>query len=152
MNLSRTLLALALVPALFACAGQSYQRVPRPDEGAAVRSDATRIYVGRREQVAGSWRNVRVFDNDREIGLLHENEYLCWDRPARQGVARFIYEGLGFDQEAVEGFAELPAEAGGTVFLGITVERDTRHPTVVRIDEDEGRRALAKRKPAPVGD
>lgn len=144
-------LAAVLLAALSACASSSHQKVPMPEQTTAVRADSTRVYVGRRDQVAGSWRNVRVFDNDREVGVLHEGEYLCWDRPAAQGVGRFIYEGLGFDQDAVEGFCELPAVAGGTVYLGITVERDTRHPTVVRVDEAEGRAALAKRKPASTG-
>src|SRR5690606_20900997 len=127
--------AAALLAALSACAGPSRQNVPMPAESTAVRADSTRVYVGRRDQTAGSWRNVRVFDNDGEIGVLHEGEYLCWDRPARQGVLRLIYEGLGFDQDAVEGFCELPAEPGATVYIGITIDREGRKPSAVRVSE-----------------
>ena len=121
-----------------------------PAENSAVQSDSTRIYVGRRDQTSGSWQNVRVFDNDREIGVLHDDNYLCWDRRAQQGVARIIFEGLGFDEDAVESVCELPAEPGGTVYLGVTIIREGHKPKIERIDEKEARAALAKRTPAPV--
>lgn len=143
--------AAALLAALAACAGPSHQNVPMPAEDSAVRADSTRVYIGRMAQVAGSWRNVRVFDNDREIGVLAENEYLCWDRPARQGVVRLIYEGLGFDQDAVEGFCEIPAEPGGTVYLGIEIQSERRKPSAVRVDEARARAALKDRVPASTG-
>jgi hypothetical protein len=146
----RTVLVLALLASLSACASSSHQMVPMPAQDTAVRSDSTRIYVGRRDQVTGSWRNVRVLDNDREIGVLHDGEYLCWDRGAGQGVARLIFEGLGFDESAVESVCELPAEPGGTVYLGVTIDREGHKPMIERIGADEGRAAVAKRKPAAV--
>ena len=118
-----------------------------PDVASAVRKDSTRIYIGRRDQAAGSWRNVRVYDNDREIGVLSDGEYLCWDRPVGQGAAHVIFDGL---EGGVEGFCELPAEAGGTVYIGVSIDADKRKPTAVRVTEEEGRAALAKRKPAPL--
>ena len=138
-------IASAFLALLTACAGASYQKTAMPDTTSAVRADSTRIYVGRRDQATGSWRNVRVYDNDREVGVLGDGEYLCWDRPVGQGAAHFIFDGL---EGGVEGFCELPAEAGGTVYIGVTIDRDKRKPTAVRVTEDEGRAALAKRKPA----
>jgi hypothetical protein len=144
----RLALALVLVSAFAACAGPSHQEVPMPDRESAVSAGSTRIYVGRRDQTSGSWRNVRVFDNDREIGVLHDDEFLCWDRPAKRGVARIIFEGVGFDMDHVESMCELPAEPGGTVYLGITIDREGHKPLVERIEEKEAREALKKRSPA----
>jgi hypothetical protein len=147
---SLLVLAAALLSVLPACSGPSHQRVAMPAASSPVAPNATRVYVGRRDQSAGSWRNVRVWDNDREIGVLHEGEYLCWDRPAGQGVARFVFEGLGFDQDAVESMCEIPDEGGATVYLGITIEREGRKPLITRLEESEGRAKLASRKPAEV--
>jgi hypothetical protein len=139
------LLLTAVLAGLAACAGPSKQNVPPPDESSAVAPDATRVYVGRRSQTTGSWRNVRVFDNEREIGVLGEDGYLVWDRPARRGVARFVFEGLGFDQDAVEGMCELPAEPGAKVYLGITITSDRKKPVIERVGEARAIEALESR-------
>lgn len=140
--------AASLLTVLAACSGPSHQNAPMPARESAVAPDATRVYVGRRDQAAGSWRNVRVFDNDREIGVLHDDEFLCWDRPAKRGVLRVIFEGVGFDMDHVEGMAELPAEAGATVYIGITIDREGHKPIVERIEEREAHEALKTRTPA----
>jgi len=147
-----SLFALTFAAVATSCAGPSRQLAPMPDPKSAVRADSTRIYVGRREQTAGSWRNVRVFDNDREVGVLGVDEYMCWDRPAKRGVARFIFEGLGFDQDAIESVCELPAEPGATVYLGITIDRAGHKPVIERVTDKVGHDALKSRTPAQTGD
>jgi len=146
-----SILAITFAAIAASCAGPSRQLAPMPDPKSAVRADSTRIYVGRREQTAGSWRNVRVFDNDREIGVLGQDEYMCWDRPASRGAARFIFEGFGFDQKAVEGFCELPPEPGATVYLGITIDRAGHKPVIERVTDTVGHAAIKARKPAMTG-
>jgi len=141
---------LALAAALLACActGAGYQVAPRPGEGAGVPPDRCRVYVARQDVLAGSWRGVRVYDGDEEVGVLREAEYLCWDRPAARGLGRVVFEGLGPDQKAVENVFDLPREAGATAWLAIEVEQRGHRPVVRLLSPEEGRALMAERRPA----
>jgi hypothetical protein len=148
-NPTRRLLALAALLVLpAACAGAGHQQVPRPSADAAVAPTDTRVYLVRVDQTAGSWRNVKVLDGERVIGELDESEYLCWDRPARLGSLRVIFEGLDRKTEAVESFTELPAEPGATVWFELSIVRETRKPVLRRAQASEGPALVAAAKPA----
>lgn len=141
-----TLIALG---SLAACAGSAYQRVPSPAPGSPVAASACRVYIARQDVLAGSGRPVRVYDDDTEIGVLGEHEYLCWDRPAERGVGSAIFEGIDSHTREVEHVFDLPREGGSTAYYGITVRRADRQPQVERLTEADGRALIAKRRPAP---
>ena len=77
-----------LSAALAACTSTpSRQSVPRPPQDVEITSsEVTRIYVARASQGRGKLRHVLVFENEREIGVIGPDEYLCWERrPWAQG-------------------------------------------------------------------
>jgi hypothetical protein len=143
-----TFLAAALAGALSACAGATYQLLPSPPPGSTVAPDACRVYVARLDVTAGSLRNVRVFDGDTEVGVLGEEDYLCWDRPARRGPGFAVFEGIDFRTQEVENVFDLPREGGTTAWFGITVRREDRKPTVEPLSGVDGNALIAKRRPA----
>jgi len=144
----RSLLLAALTAGLAACGGTAYQRVPSPPPGAPVAAEACRVYIARLDVLAGSGRKVRVFDDDTEIGVLGEHEYLCWDRPAGRGVGSAVFEGIDFRTREVENVFDLPREGGTTTYYGLSVNREDRQPRIERLSEADGRALIAKRRPA----
>jgi len=145
---SPTVLAACMAAFLSACAGAAYQRIPGPPPDSAVAPDACRVYVARLDVTAGSLRNVRVFDGDMEVGVLGEEEYLCWDRPARRGTGFAVFEGMDYHTKEVENVFDLPRDGGTTTWLGVSVRRDDRKPQIERLSSEEGRALIAKRRPA----
>ncbi|HEX6885967.1 MAG TPA: hypothetical protein VF530_21515 [Planctomycetota bacterium] len=144
----RSLLLAVMTGLLAACGGAAHQRVPAPPPGAPVAASTCRVYLARQDVVAGSWRNVRVFDDDTEIGVLGEHEYLCWDRPAGRGVGSAVFEGIDFRTREVENVFDLPREGGTTAYYGLTVNREDRQPRIERLSEADGRALIAQRRPA----
>ncbi len=147
-TLPSAIAAFALL--LAACAGSGHQRVPMPSLDASVPADLCRVYVARESTVAGSIRNVRVFDNEVEIGVIHENEFLCWERKPQRGLGRLVFEGVGIDQAAVENVFDLPREAGTVSYYGIRIERSARKPEITLLSEEAGRALIDARTPAKV--
>jgi len=145
----RSAFALSLASLLCACATETYQRVPSPRPDAAVPTDVCRVYIARQDVTAGSLRNVRVFDGDTEIGVLGEEEFLCWDRKAGRGTGSAVFEGMDFRTREVENVFDLPREGGTTTWFGISVRREDRKPQIEQLSSADGRALMAKRRPAP---
>ena len=113
-----------------------------------VASGACRVYVAREEGPVGAFGNVRVFDDDLEIGVLGGGEYLCWDRPAGRGVGSAVFEGHDYHTREVENVFDLPREGGSTTYYAISVRREDRQPRIERLSEADGRALIAQRQPA----
>jgi len=141
-------LLLVAVALISACAGAGYQSVPRPL--GSVPDDLCRVYVAREDTVARSLRNVRVFDGDQEIGLIEEDEFLCWDRKPARGVGRLLFEGLGSKQSQVENAFDLPREPGSTSYFAIRISQGEHEPEIARVSEEAGRALMDARSPAPM--
>lgn len=144
----RIALALSLASLLCACATDTYQRLPNPPPDSAVPADACRVYIARLDMTAGSLGSVRVSDGDTEIGVIGEEEFLCWDRPARRGTGNAVFEGLDYRTREVENVFDLPREGGTTTWFGISVRREDRKPQIERLSSEDGRALIAKRRPA----
>lgn len=145
---SHLLVALALALPLAACAGPGAQKVPWPDEHAAVAADRCRVYVLREDVVPGSTRQVRVLDGEDEIGTLGEGQYLCWERKPVQGVGSLYFEGFAPKLRAVENVFDLPREAGTTTWFVVSIPHSGHQPEARKVSAEEGRALLAQRKPA----
>ena len=148
LSLPRTIVMAVSALALAACAGDTYQRVPSPPAETAVPPDACRVYIARKDVTAGSLRNVRIFDGDTEIGVIGEDEYLCWDRRAGRGTGRAVFEGLDYRTQSVENVFDLPREGGTTTWFGISVRREDRQPQIESLGSVDGRALIAERRPA----
>jgi hypothetical protein len=143
--------ALSIVPIallLAACAGSGYQRIPVPDLDASVPGDRCRVYLARADTTAGSIRNVRVFDGETEIGVIHEDEFLCWERQPERGFGRAVFEGLGPNLAAVESVFDLPREPGTTSYYSIRIVYGGHKPEITLISSEEGRALIEQRSPA----
>lgn len=148
MTLATRLAPLVLF--LGSCAGSGHQRVPMPALETSVPQDRCRVYVAREDTVAGSIRNVRVFDGDDEIGLIAEGEFLCWDRRPQQGVGRVVFEGLGPKLAAVENVFDLPREAGTESYYVIKIVQSGHKPVLELLAGPEGKALIEARSPASV--
>jgi len=144
----RLLVAFLLALPLAACAGPGAQKVPWPDESAAVSADRCRVYVLREDVLSGSARQVRVLDGEDEIGTLGEGQYLCWERKPMQGVGSLFFEGIAPKLRAVENVFDLPREAGTTSWFVVSISHSGQHPEARKVSAEEGRTLLAQRKPA----
>jgi hypothetical protein len=135
----QALLPVALLaPLAAACAASSEQLVPMPSQDVTLsRPDLCRIYVLRAAQPMGAVRTMRVFDQDREIGTLAGDEYLCWERPPGRALLRVVYEGPRIDRGELEDLYDLQADAGSVHYLGVGL---------LRVNEPE---ALGDRRGSP---
>src|SRR5215218_5305710 len=97
MKSLRLFLAVCLLHLLAACSATSWQAVPRPNPDAPLAAGRARVVVVRTFGVLGSVREVRIDDQDRTIGVLGSNGWICWDRVAERGVGRALYEGYVVD-------------------------------------------------------
>jgi hypothetical protein len=146
MTIAARLAPIALL--LSACAGAGHQRVPMPAAEASVPDDRCRVYVARADTLAGSIRNVRVFDGEDEIGVIDEGEFLCWDRRPQQGVGRIVFEGLGPKLSSVENVFDLPRAAGTTSYYAIKIVQSGHKPEIELLEGDAGPAMIAARSPA----
>jgi hypothetical protein len=121
-----------------------------PDTQASVQADRCRVYVTRADGLAGSIRNVRVFDGDDEIGTIAEGEFLCWDRRPQQGVGRVVFEGLGPKLSAVENVFDLPREGGTTSYFAIKIVQSGHKPVVELLPVTDGKALIGARSAAGV--
>jgi len=132
-----------------ACGAPSEQRAIFPSQDVTVtRADLTRIYFVREGWVGVAEQEVGVYDNDAEIGTLSSDTYLCWERPGGRTVARAFYHAMGPMRGRIEGIADLNCDAGRAYYFNVTVEREDGKPTVVPLDDEEGKALVAKRRPA----
>jgi hypothetical protein len=141
---------LALVLLLVGCAGPGGQRVPMPPLEASVAGDRCRVFVAREDTVAGSIRNVRVFDGDTEIGVIDEQEFLCWERKPVRGYGRVVFEGIGLELAAVENLFDLPREPGTTGYYSIRIPHEGHKPEVTLLSSEAGLALIDSRSPATI--
>jgi hypothetical protein len=140
--------ALALL--LAACAGSGYQRVPMPPPDASVPADRCRVYLARQDTTAGSIRNVRVLDGDTEVGVIHEDEFLCWERKPERGFGRAVFEGLGPAIASVESVFDLTLAPGATGYYSIRIVYGGHKPEITPLSPEEGRALIEQRSPARI--
>jgi hypothetical protein len=150
MKLLRRTLATALFPLVWACASSSWQGVPQPYPDDPLADGYARVVVVRTFGVVGSLRDVRIFDEQREIGVLRSNGWMCWDRPARRGVGRAEFDGYVLDRGSVENVFDMPREAGTTTWAVLTLRASDRKPMAEIVSPEEGRALIAGREPARV--
>src|SRR6185369_787116 len=116
----------ALLPILLAfgaCSAPSSQFVPMPSQDVEVSSPAvSRIYVLRMPQVKGAFRDLRVKENEHEIGNIGGQSYVCWERPPGRSLVVVTYEGTVFEKDDRESMIDVQAEAGQAYYYGITVD------------------------------
>lgn len=141
---------LALVLLFAACAGAGHQLVPRPALDSSVASDRCRVFIAREETVAGSIRNVRVFDGETEIGEIQQEEFLCWERRPARGFGRVVFEGLGLDLAAVENVFDLPREPGTAGYYAIRIPHEGHKPEVTLLSAEAGKALIESRSPATI--
>ena len=144
------ILAVCLLLALSSCKAQSYQRVPMPPSDAAVAQSATRIFVLRLPSAKGFYRGVRVKDDEKEIGQLGGDSYLCWDRSAGASLLELTIERVDGLNDEDQLYVDAAGEAGQTSYYAITVDSAWGRPSVRVLPADEARAALAELKPSPV--
>lgn len=143
------MLALAASFLLSACAAASWQAVARPDPDDPIPAGHARVVVVR-TGVLGSLREVRIWDEQREIGALGGDGWICWDRVARRGVGRALFEGYAADGGPVESLFDLPREPGTTTWAVLGLRSGDRKPVAELVTPEEGRALIAERDPAEV--
>jgi hypothetical protein len=148
MNHSIRLIAVTTLLLLSACAAPPSQSVPLPSQDVEVtRPDLARLYV-----VRSNWqfqrRPIRVLEQDKEIGLVTHDTYLCWERPGGRLLGRAFYEAGDPGRGLIEGIADFNCAAGGVYYYDIHVGTEDGKPEVRQLDAAEGKKLVAARKPA----
>lgn len=139
----------ALLITAASCAASGEQRVPLPAQNVTVtNANVTRIYFVREDTVGMQIQAVRVWDGDKEIGALGPDTYLCWERAGGRTVGTAHYEAKDPSRAKHEGLADLNCEAGRAYYFNVTVSSEDGRPTIKALDPEEGKRLVAKRKPA----
>src|SRR5215471_4523833 len=145
------LLASAGLSAVAACSAPSSQLVPMPSQAVEVSSPTvSRIYVMRMPQVKGAFRDLRVKENEHEIGSIGSQSYVCWERAPGRSLVVVTYEGTAFSKDDRECMIDVQAEAGQTYYYGITVDEAWKKAVVQLLDRDEARKILHELDPAKV--
>ena len=142
---------LPLLLAFGACSAPSSQFVPMPSQSVEVSSPAvSRIYVMRMPQVKGAFRDLRVKENEHEIGSIGSQSYVCWERPPGRSLVVVTYEGTMFEKDDRESMIDVQAEAGHTYYYGITVDDAWKKAVVQLLERDEARKVLHELDPASI--
>ena len=145
-----TLAAVVATLLLFACAASSWQAVPRPRPDDPLPEGRARVVVVRTFGGLGSLREVRIWDGEQEIGVLGEDGWIAWDRSARRGVGRAVFEGYVVDGGPVESLFDLPRDAGTTTWAVLSLQGGDLKPTARVVSAEEGRKLIEEREPAEV--
>jgi hypothetical protein len=141
---------LSLAVTLASCAAESYQRVPSPSQSVEVTSPAvSRIYLLRMPQAKGLIRGLTAKENDRDIGRIGRNNYLCWERPPGRSLVVITYEGSGFGKDDRESMIDVEAEAGRAYYYGVSVDETWDKGIVKLLSRDEAREILNGLEAAP---
>lgn len=139
----RSPLLVALALSLAACSAPSSQFVPMPSQDVEVSSPSvSRIYVMRMPQVKGAFRDLRVKENEREIGTVGSQSYVCWERPPGRSLVVVTYEGTAFEKDDRESMIDVQAEAGHAYYYGITVDDAWKKAVVQLLERDEALKIL----------
>jgi len=141
----RTPILCALLLVLASCAAGSYQRAPIPSQEVEVSSSSvSRIYLLRMPEAKGFYRNVRVEDNDREIGQIANDQFLCWERPPARTLLTLTIEPveLAGGKES-QLFVDVDCEAGQAYYYAISLDAAWQRPKVRQLERDEARQLLA---------
>ncbi len=142
--------SLLLVAVFCACASDSYQRVPLPSQSVELSSPSMcRIYVLRMPQVKGAIRALRVEEDEREIGRIGSDSYVCWERTPGRSLVVLTYEGTAFSKDYKQSMIDVQAQAGEVHYYGITIDDTWSKAIVTRLEPDDARAALKGQDPAP---
>lgn len=145
---------LAFVLALFvglaaSCYSPTYHIAELPDQSVPLTDPALcRFYVLRPSQGRWNLRRVLVYDGEREIGSIHEGEYLCWERPPGESTLTVVYDGPKDEGGYMYTLFELDAPAGAVAYYGVSLGEEQHLPIVSAMDPAAAREELAKRLPA----
>ena len=161
MHATKLLLALLIAAPLCSCSmTSSRQLVPRPSQDVEISGpDVARIYVARGSQVRGALRPVHVYEDERDIGVIGADEFLCWERKPGQRILRLIFDGRTIDSGQVETVVSSDGLAGQVTYyrIGLGVGQGEPDPVVGKdkpfvttLSAEEGRALIAQRKPAPL--
>jgi len=148
---SRSFIAALLFSVVgLACAVDSYQKVPRPDLDLALTNpQSVRVYVVRDSQVRGSIRSIRVYDGQKEIGVIGPKNFLCWERVPGRSILKLVYEGPVIDGGEKETLVDLPLAAGEVAYCVIHV--DAKGDPIAELHPAEEAEAWVEAaSPAPV--
>ena len=140
----RLAFAPLLVLALSSCAAGSQQRVPVPPQDVEVSSSSvSRIYLLRMPEAKGFYRSVRVEDNEREIGRIGNDNFLCWERPPARTLLTLEVESVELaGKKPTELFVDVACEAGQAYYYAISVDAAWDRPRVRQLQRDEARELL----------
>ena len=148
MNALVRKLVAVLLAATAGCYSSTYHMAPLPDQAVELSSaELCRIYVLRPSQGRWNLRRVLVFDGEREIGSIHEGEYLCWERTPGKSQLTVVYDGPKSEGYAYTLF-DIEAPAGTVSFYGVSLEQGRAQPLVTAMDPTLAREELALRRPA----
>lgn len=140
----KKLLAPCLALALAACAASTYQSVPIPRQDVAVSPSASRIYLLRTPGAKGFYRSVRVEDDDKEIGRIGNDHFLCWERPPMRTLLTLEIEPVELaGGKTSELFVDAKCEPGQTYYYALVMEAAWERPKVQQLGADEARALLA---------
>jgi hypothetical protein len=137
-----TFIILSLVSCLFAgCVAPGNQKVPFPNQSVRIEHpNKARIYVMRPYSDDGTME-YDIRDNDKLVGELAAQTYLCWERDPG-AVEVICLQGVARHSESFQ------AESGKVYYLYLDKGSWvwTFHPA----SEEEGRKLLNECKPAPL--
>jgi hypothetical protein len=144
------MLCLTLAAALCACRAESYQRVPAPPQDVEVPAqNMTRIYIVRMPQALGRYRAVRASENDREIGRIGRDCYLCWERPAGRSLVILTYESGELEEADRQTMIDVKGEPGQTYYFGLSIDDSGRKALCQPLPRDDARRMIQDQQQAP---
>jgi len=131
------------------CAASSGQHVPLPPQDVTVSSpDLARIYFFRGSGAEFHLSEILVFDGEKEIGGLTSDTFLCWERPGGRTLGRAVYNSRDPSKGQLEGIVDLDCPPGSAYYYAVHLNREWGRPEVVLLDPADGRKEIAKRKPA----
>lgn len=141
---SLRLAAAVVISLLASCSTTSWQVAPQPKPDDPIPAGRARVIVVRESGAIGSMREVRIYEDERQIGVLGENGWLAWDRVAQRGVGRVEFQGYKIEYGTVENVFDLPREAGSTTWAVLRLRRSDRKPMAEVVTPEEGRKLIAE--------
>lgn len=141
--------SLLLAATLVACASDSYQRVPMPSQDVELSSPSMcRIYVLRMPQMKGAIREMRIQEDENEIGYIGSDSYVCWERSPGRSLVVLTYEGTILSKDDRQSMIDVQAQAGEVHYYGVTIDDTWSKPVVTRLERDDALAALKGQEPA----
>ncbi len=141
---------LSLAALLASCTADSYQRVPMPSQSVEISSPSvSRIYVIRMPVVQGKLRAMQIHEDEREIGRIGSDSYVCWERPPGRTLVVVTHESTIFSKDDQQTMIDVQAEAGKVYYYGLTIDETWAKPVARPLERDEARAVMKKQDPAP---